>query len=289
MSRPKITFGLDVPAETVAGDPVANARRAEELGFDFVSTNDHVLGRDPRNEGWTLLTWLAASTSRIRLASRVIGVPYREPALLAKMAETLARLSGGRLILGLGAGSGEGEFRAMGLAPSTVRDRVDALDEAIQVITSLWEQASVNFTGNRYVIRDATIEPKPERHIPIWLGTAGPRGLKLLGERADGWIPSLAYAPPNRAPSMIADILAAAERLGRDPAQIERIYNLEISMIDGVRADLVGRPEQIGERLVGFARLGFTGFNFQPVGPAREDQVEWIAREVIPIVRGAVG
>lgn len=80
---PKISFGLDVPAETTAGDPVANARRAEELGFDFVSTNDHVLGHDPRNEGWTLLTWLAASTSRIRLASRVIGVPYREPALLA--------------------------------------------------------------------------------------------------------------------------------------------------------------------------------------------------------------
>jgi alkanesulfonate monooxygenase SsuD/methylene tetrahydromethanopterin reductase-like flavin-dependent oxidoreductase (luciferase family) len=137
---PNIIFGMDVPAELAVGDPVENARRAEALGFEFISTNDHVLGTAPRNEGWTLLTWLAQSTTRIRIASRVLGVPYRQPVLLAKMAETLDRLSGGRLILGLGAGSGEREFTAMGLPDATVRSRVDALEEAIDIVTSLWRR-----------------------------------------------------------------------------------------------------------------------------------------------------
>src|SRR5436309_525296 len=88
----KMLFGVDVPARVEASiDPTAVARQAEALGFDFVSANDHVLGPEPRYEGWTLLSWLAASTSRITVAARVIGVPYREPVLLAKMAETFDR------------------------------------------------------------------------------------------------------------------------------------------------------------------------------------------------------
>jgi probable F420-dependent oxidoreductase len=285
---PNIIFGMDVPAELAVGDPVENARRAEALGFEFISTNDHVLGTAPRNEGWTLLTWLAQSTTRIRIASRVLGVPYRQPVLLAKMAETLDRLSGGRLILGLGAGSGEREFTAMGLPDATVRSRVDALEEAIDIVTSLWRQPSVTYEGERYVARDAAIEPRPDHPIPIWLGTAGPRGLALVGKRADGWVPSLPYAPPDRAPGMIAQILAAATEAGRDPAAIHRIYNLRISLIAGVAAEVAGSPEQISERLVEFLGMGFTGFNFSPVGPDREGQIEQLTSEVIPAVRAAV-
>ena len=281
---PQIRFGVDVPAELAAGDPIAHARRAETLGFDFISTNDHVLGTDPRNEAWTLLTWLAASTSRIRIAARVLGVPYREPVLLAKMSETLDRLSGGRLILGLGAGSGESEFAAMGLPEATVGARVSGLEEAITLIQALWTQTSVSYEGRRYSTREARIEPQPAHRIPIWLGTVGPRGLAIVGKKADGWIPSLAYAPPDRAPQMIVAILAAAAEAGRDPAEIERIYNLELGPVG---AELGGTSDEIAGRILDFVAIGFTGFNFKLTVSDRESQLEQIANEVIPLVRGA--
>jgi probable F420-dependent oxidoreductase len=279
-----LIFGVDVPTSGV-GDPITLARQAEALGFDFISANDHVLGPEPRFEGWTLLSWLAASTSRIQVASRVIGVPYREPVLLAKMAESFDRLSGGRLILGLGAGSGEAEYRAMGLAPATLVERVGALEEAIAVIKGLWTEAELSYRGRRYRTNAAQMEPKPRRPIPIWLGTVGPRGLRLVGQVADGWIPSLPYAPPERAPQMIAAILAAAAKAGRNPTDISRIYNLEVSLEPGQVAELVGEPGQIAEQLIEFARIGFTGFNFQPVGAKREEQIERLAHEVVPVVR----
>jgi hypothetical protein len=101
---PGMLFGLNVSTEARAGtDPVAAASKAEELGFDFVSASDHLHGGRPTYEPWTMLSWIAAATSRIRVATRVLAVPYRPPAVLAKMAETLDRLSGGRLILGLAA------------------------------------------------------------------------------------------------------------------------------------------------------------------------------------------
>jgi len=116
MDMAKLLFGLNLsPSVTSGPDPVAQARTAEDLGFDFVSANDHVHGPDPRYEAWTMLSWIAAETSRIRVATRVLGLPYRSPAVVAKMAETFDRLSNGRLILGLGAGASDEEFRALGL------------------------------------------------------------------------------------------------------------------------------------------------------------------------------
>src|SRR5438067_13237291 len=110
------TFGLSIAPSVLPGtDPVASARMAEGLGFDFVSASDHPCGTDPTYETWTMLSWVAAATTRIRVATRVLGVPYRNPAMVAKMAETFDRLSGGRLILGLGGGSADDEHRAFGL------------------------------------------------------------------------------------------------------------------------------------------------------------------------------
>src|SRR2546423_837588 len=100
-------------------DPVAYGRRAEELGFDLLSISDHPADPGGTYEAWTLLSWIAASTTSIRLATRVLGVPYRSPAVVAKMAETFDRLSGGRLVLGLGGGYSDGEFRAFGLPVPT--------------------------------------------------------------------------------------------------------------------------------------------------------------------------
>jgi len=111
-----LAFGLSIaPSAADGADPVAAARMAEDLGFDFVSASDHPCGTEPTYETWTLLSWIAAATTRIRIATRVLGVPYRNPAMVAKMAETFSRLSGGRLILGLGGGYSDDEFRAFGL------------------------------------------------------------------------------------------------------------------------------------------------------------------------------
>jgi len=181
-----LLFGVNVNQSAGPGlDPVAEARRAEELGFDFVSLSDHLHGTRPTFETWTLLTWIAAS-SRIRLATNVLGLPYRHPTVLAKMAESLDRLSGGRLILGLGAGGSDQEFRGFGLPLHSPGEKVDALDEAIDVIRGLWGTPSFSFDGRHYRTEGAEVEPKPAHAIPIWLGTYGDRAVELTGRKADG-------------------------------------------------------------------------------------------------------
>jgi alkanesulfonate monooxygenase SsuD/methylene tetrahydromethanopterin reductase-like flavin-dependent oxidoreductase (luciferase family) len=171
-----LQFGLNVAADPTSGqDPVALAVRAEGLGFDFVSASDHLHGDHPTYEPWTLLAWIAASTSRLRVATRVLATPYRNPALVAKMAETFDRLSGGRLILGLGGGYVDEEFAAFGLRVPTARQKVDGLEEAIRVVQGLWSTKRLTFEGRLYHTAEAQVEPKPGHSIPIWLGTYGPR------------------------------------------------------------------------------------------------------------------
>jgi alkanesulfonate monooxygenase SsuD/methylene tetrahydromethanopterin reductase-like flavin-dependent oxidoreductase (luciferase family) len=269
---------------------VGDARRAEELGFDFVSANDHVHGAGPRHELWTMLSWIAAGTSRIRMATRVLGVPYRHPAMVAKMAETFSRLSGGRLILGLGGGYADQEFRALGLGVPTPREKVDGLEDAIRIARGFWSEDRFTFEGHRYRTEDAEIEPKPDHAIPIWLGTYGPRALALTGRLADGWIPTYELALPDQVPAMRDRILTAAREAGRDPNEITCVYNIDLRVEE--RPDLpasvlAGPPDALVERLVEFTRLGFTAFNFFAVGPDVAEQAERLAREVMPAVRAA--
>jgi probable F420-dependent oxidoreductase len=284
-----LLFGLNVSTSAAPGaDPIGQARRAEELGFDFVSVNDHLHGQSPTHETWTLLAWLAAATSRIRVASRVLAVPYRHPAVVAKMAETLDRLSGGRLILGLGGGYSDEEFAAFGLGARTPRDKVDGLEEAIRIARGLWSEETYSFEGRLYRTDGARLEPKPGRRIPIWLGTYGDRALALTGRLADGWIPTFELAPPDRVRTMRDKVLAAAREAGRDGDEITCVYNLDIRVDE--RADepptvVAGTPGEVAERLVEYLGIGFTAMNLMPAGPDVDEQAERLAREVIPAVR----
>jgi alkanesulfonate monooxygenase SsuD/methylene tetrahydromethanopterin reductase-like flavin-dependent oxidoreductase (luciferase family) len=269
-------------------DPVGEAKHAEELGFDFVSSSDHLHGTRPSFETWTLLTWVAASTSRIGIATDVLGMPYRPPAVLAKMAESLDRLSGGRLILGLGGGGSDEEFRAFGLGERTPREKVEGLEEAMVILRGLWSERSFSFRGSRYHVDRAELEPKPDRRIPVWTGSYGTRSLEITGRLADGWIPSYPLLPPEVARGKLARVRAAADRAGRDPDDIIYAYNV------GVRVDeraeprprvVVGGPEQVTERLAGLLDLGFTCLNLWPAGPDKAGQGERLAREVVPALR----
>jgi len=126
-------FGLVDP-----GRLVADVQQAETLGFDMVSFPDHLHGERPSVEPWTALTWAAAATERIAVMPNVLALPYRAPAVTAKMAETLDRLSSGRLVLGLGTGGYDAEFAAFGLAERTPGQKVSALAEALQIMRGLW-------------------------------------------------------------------------------------------------------------------------------------------------------
>lgn len=289
MTGPLIGLGISTAA-TAGSDPVRDARAAEAHGFDVVSASDHLHGTSATYETWTMLTWVAAATSRIRVMTRVLAVPYRHPAVVAKMAETLDRLSGGRLLLGLGGGAVDAEFRGFGVGARSPRDKVDGLAEAVRVTRGLWSEPSFTFAGRLYRTDAAQLEPKPGRPIPIWLGTYGPRALDLTGRLADGWIPSMGYAPPDQVAVMRQRVLDAAAAAGRDPAGITCAYNVEIEL--GTRTvtstDRVsGPPDHVVERLLGFLDLGFDALNLIVAGPDPVADTERLAREVLPALRAA--
>jgi alkanesulfonate monooxygenase SsuD/methylene tetrahydromethanopterin reductase-like flavin-dependent oxidoreductase (luciferase family) len=278
-------LGLNLSTSAAAdADPVADALEAEQLGFDFVSANDHPMGGSPTHELWTLLAWVAARTSRIKVASRVLGMPYRNPAVVAKMAASLQTLSGGRLILGVGGGSSDEGIAAVGAGQLTARAKTDGLEDGLWIIRGLWTEPRFSYEGAVHSVRDATIEPRPAEPIPIWTGAYGPRGLALTGEIADGWIPSLDLVPPERARQTRERILEAAARAGRSPEAIACIYNLEVRIGSKDPDDSVvsGEPSEIFERLLGFVELGFSGMNFIVGGPDAREQRRRLAMEVLP-------
>ena len=280
-----LLVGVDVTTSTSA-DPVGAARDAERLGFDFVSASDHPVGTTPSYETWTLLTWIAAATSRVAVMSRVLAVPLRNPALVAKMAESLDRLSGGRLVLGLGGGYADAEFRAIGLPVPTARQKVDGLEDAVRIARRLWTEQAVTYDGQVHHTDAATIEPKPAHHIPVWLGTFGPRALAVTGRVADGWMPSLGHVPDGALPELRDRVLTAAAEAGRDPADITCALNLTVRLGTGGDADVTGEPAAVVERLAGLRELGFSAFNLQ----APREQWERLAAEVVATLRpdGAV-
>ena len=285
-------FGVTIiPSATPRSDPVAEAVLAEELGFDLVSVWDHPHGENPSFESWTLMTWMAARTSRIAVASNVLGLPFRLPALTAKMAESLDRLSGGRLILGLGAGASDAEFAGYGAPLRSPGEKIDALAEAIDVIRGTWSQPAFTYDGRYYRNEGALLEPKPERRIPIWLGTYGPRALELTGRVADGWIPSMRYAPPSEAMRKREIVLRALDASGRDAAAFDWAYNVS-ARIGGDAArdpdqEIAGEPDEVIERLVELLEMGFTTLNFW-LGGRRDEQMRRLAGEVLPDVRRLV-
>jgi alkanesulfonate monooxygenase SsuD/methylene tetrahydromethanopterin reductase-like flavin-dependent oxidoreductase (luciferase family) len=282
-----VGVGITISASSSGADPVAEARHAEALGFDMVSVHRDVLhGPPPSLEMWTLLTWIAAHTERVRIAPNVLALPNRHPAVLAKMAETLDRLSGGRLILALGGGAAinRDAFGAFGLAQRSARETVAATAEAIEVIRGLWRQPGFTYAGSHFSVRAAELQPRPARPIPIWLGAFGPRMLDLVGGRADGWLPSLFLLGPELASRSLDRVRRAASRAGRDPGELTYGLNVGVLVREGAASTpglVAGGPEEVARQLAGFVNMGFSLLNLSPAGDGAE-QRERLAREVLP-------
>ncbi len=285
----ELIFGVGVPASAAPGDdPVGMAQHAERLGYDFISAADHPCGASSSYETTIMLTWIAAQTSRIKLASRVLAVPFRRPAIVAKLAASLDLLSGGRFILGLGAGYSDQEIAALGAPVLSPGAKIDGLAEAIQVIRGAWTHPGYTQDGRHHSVRDLEMEPKPARPIPVWLGTFGPRALAVTGRLADGWFPSLGYMPAEQIPAMRRRIDAAAEAAGRRPDQIRGILNLSIRIDPGAQPQpdaVTGSAKRVVSQLQDLRGLGFTGFNFILSGPDRIADMQQIAEDVLPILR----
>jgi probable F420-dependent oxidoreductase len=264
---------------------VAEARHAEQLGYDLFALSDHLHSDRATWEPWTALSFLAAATDRITLATDVLGLPYRAPAVLAKMAESLDRLSGGRLVLGLGNGGYEAEFAAFGLSTRTPGEKVAALDEAVQIIRSLWRQPSTTYRGRHFSVQDARIEPRPAHPVPVWLGTYGPRALAVTGRLADGWLPSLQRLSLTEAAALRDRVRAAARAAGRDPDTLTCACNVQIRLGGPAAGGRVvaGSSQQVAEQLAAVVRAGFT---FPLLfGLDRAEDRERFAAEVAPLVR----
>lgn len=225
----ELRFGVFLtPRNDRPDDVVELARLSEDTGLDLVTFQDHPY-QPAYLDTWTLLTWVAARTHRVRLAGNVLNLPLRPPAVLARAAASLDLLSGGRYEMALGAGAFWEAIVAMGGPRRGPGAAVDALGEAIDVIRAIWdpgERGGVRVDGAHYRVHGAKRGPAPAHDIGIWLGALRPRMLRLIGAKADGWLPSLAYLGDGGLERGNRIIDAAADEAGRDPRAIRRLLNV---------------------------------------------------------------
>ncbi|GAB7038685.1 MULTISPECIES: LLM class flavin-dependent oxidoreductase [Catenuloplanes] len=283
-----LEFGTFVtPGNAPPHDPVDLAKRSEELGFDLVTFQDHPY--QPRfHDVWTLLAWVAGQTSRIRLAPNVINLPLRTPSVLARAAASLDLLSGGRLELALGAGGFPDAARAMGATVRPPREKIEALSQAIDVIRELQDLSSgrpARAGGEFHRVVGAQRGPAPAHALPIWVGGVKPRMLRLIGAKADGWLPSLPYIGRDGVTAGNKIIDEAAVAAGREPADIRRLLNISGAFQDTSAGFLQGPPAQWVDELLPLILEDGVGTLILMTDSAAD--METFATEVMPALRAA--
>jgi len=258
-------YGLKLSQNATIDQLRAVWRVADEAGFDHCWCMDHLATLGARDDGpifeaWTLLAGMAVATSRTRIGCMVTGNTYRHPALLAKAAVTVDHLSGGRLEFGLGAGWAENEHTMLGLPFGTKGDRADWLEEACQVIRSLWTEQRTSFDGSRYQLSGAVAEPKPvqQPYPPIWIGGSGrQRTLRITARYADVW--NAAGGSPDQVAEVSAVLDQRCAEIGRDPAQIRRSVQIRVAEAND---DLLATAESY--RAVGITEIVLILHNEDP-------------------------
>ncbi|GAA3689528.1 hypothetical protein GCM10022224_063720 [Nonomuraea antimicrobica] len=286
-----LKFGSFItPGNASPQEVVALAQESEAAGLDLVTFQDHPY-QSAFLDTWTLLSYVAAKTERVHLSGNVINLPLRPPAVLARAAAGLDLLSGGRFELGLGAGGFWDAIAAMGGRRLSPGQAVDALSEAIDIIRGLWDadnRSLFRVDGTYYRVDGAKRGPAPAHDIGIWLGAYKPRMLRLIGAKADGWLPSLPYMKSlDELAAANATIDAAATEAGRDPSAVRRLINIG-GRLGGPRSDrlLTGPPEQWAEQLAALTlEYGFSGYIVMADDPGT---IRAFGQEVAPRVRELV-
>jgi alkanesulfonate monooxygenase SsuD/methylene tetrahydromethanopterin reductase-like flavin-dependent oxidoreductase (luciferase family) len=293
-----VQFGISLVPATERLDRIREmVRAADEAALDLVGVQDHPY-QHHFLDTWSLIPTLLAETRHISFFTDVANLPLRPPAVMAKAAASLDVLSGGRFELGLGAGGLPDIIAGFGGPRRTPGESVEALDEAIDVIRLLWSnERSVSFDGKHYRLDDARLGPRPAHPIGIWLGAFKPRMLRLVGRKADGWLPSLGVLTRDELRAGNERIDAAAEQAGRDRGSIRRIINLQgvigeesaparselpVGYLAG--EPLAGSADWWAQTLAGFVDDGFDTLVFWPVDP-EPGQIELLAGDVVPDLR----
>lgn len=237
-------FGLKTaPMNTTWDAMLAIWQAADQLEiFESAWNFDHFepIFSDRRGqclEGWSMLAAMATATSRIRLGCQVSGMPYRHPSVLANMAATIDIISSGRLIIGLGAGWNQEESDALGIRLPALKERMDQLEEGVQVIIELLSQPRANFSGQHFTLVDASCEPKPIQrpHPPIAIGGNGERRtLRVVARFAQHWNSTLTDIDEWHRKCDVLDTRCA--EVGRDPSEIERSVNVRLAAGQDPRA-----------------------------------------------------
>lgn len=281
-------IGLAVtPMAARSEQALAEAQLADTHHADLVSVNDE-LWVPEHVEALTLLTTLAARTDRVAVLSNVVSLPVRPLVLLAKITASLHALTGGRVVLGLGAGDRLDDIAAAGGAQRTLGESVGALAEAIPILRRLWTpDAPTAHDGRFYQLGEIAFGPVPDRQVPIWTGAFGPRMLTMTGQLADGWLPTNYFLDLADVPGMQQRIDAAATDVGRDPSGIRRVFNVMGAINDTGPTEngrtLIGPPSLWVDALSDYhERLGFDSFVFWATAGDRLDQARRFFEEVRP-------
>ncbi len=285
----ELEFGASVEPLAYPPDWAARiAKAADQAGLDLVGIQDHPYQRRFLDT-WTLISTLVPVTERVRFFPDVANLPLRPPAMLAKAAASLDVLSRGRVEIGLGAGAFWDAIEAMDGPRRSPGEAVRSIEEAIKVMRLVWsEEKSLRFDGELYSLKGMRPGPHPVHPIGIWVGAGGPRMLKLIGRLADGWVPSLFWAPPERLPEMHGRIDAGAAEAGRQPEEIKRVYNLSGNIGAEGNDLLEGSVLKWVEQLTRFVlEFGMDTFIYWP-SDDHVRQIEVFAGEVAPAVREAV-
>jgi probable F420-dependent oxidoreductase len=292
-------LGFEASPEAI----VAAAKKAEEVGFDAIFVNDHIIvGDDARSAPWTnvydpfvAMSFIAAHTKRIRAGVSVLIMPYRNPIGTAKALATLDRMSGGRLIAGVGTGWNEAEFAALGVP---FRERGARTNEYLRLWQACWAPGKVSFAGTFVTFAEMHVSPKPvqQPHPPLWIGGASDAALRRAARFASVWQPT--PLPIDQLVERQAALRQACSEIGREPIPTRMSFRVEFSTITGnsppagrERPTGLGTPAEVAGDLRRYRdTAGLEAFQINFHGNRDLDQLlrsmECFMREVAPIVRG---
>ncbi|GIW12404.1 MAG: TIGR03560 family F420-dependent LLM class oxidoreductase [Chloroflexi bacterium] len=309
----RVRFGLNAtPMHTSWPEYLRLCQEAEAMGFDSFWVFDHFVPGPASPEGaclecFTTLAALASVTRRIQLGALVLGVTYRNPALVGKMGAMLDVISGGRFILGMGAGWYRLEHEMYGIPFPPNATRVRMLDEALALIRTLWTHQPASFQGRYYTLKDALTDPPPvqQPYPPLLVGSRGEQlGLRVVARHADQWNTAAALEEATRLSALLD---TRCREVGRDPATVERTAIVLQTIAANPAAEraqqerleaifrqpfaalaprvLSGPPEAAVERLHAYREAGFTHFMFSVFAPYDLAGLKVLAEQVLARLR----